>query len=109
MKRIQAAVVGIGSPLQETSFFKVIQNRHQAARVDLQLACELLLAQSGGNPQHAQNAGVSRRQVKNSQSLSKLRSGMRTKLGKEERWFSSFHSLVSHLKNNYCIVYSFIV
>ena len=63
MKRIQAAIVGVGPPLQEAQFFEIIQNRHKAARVDLQLACELLLAESGGNPQQAQNAGVGRYQV----------------------------------------------
>ena len=71
--------------------------------MDLQLACKLLLAESGGNAQQSQNAGVGRSQVKNPQSFSKLRSGMRTQLGEEKRRFSSFHSLVSHLENNYCI------
>jgi hypothetical protein len=78
MKRIQAAVAGIRSPVQVASFFKVIQNRHQAARMDSQLACKLLLAESGGNTQQAQDAGVGRRQIKNPQSFSKLGSGMRT-------------------------------
>ena len=68
MKRIQAAVVWVGSPLQEAEFFEVIQNRHQAARVDIQLACKLLLTEPGRNPQQAQNAGVGRCQVKKPQS-----------------------------------------
>jgi hypothetical protein len=41
---------------------------------------------------------VFRRQVKNPQSFSKLRSGVRTQLGEEKRRFSSFHFLVSHLE-----------
>ena len=65
--------------------------------MDLQLACKLLLAESGGNTQQAQNAGVGRCEVKNSQFFSKLRSGMRTQLGEEERRLSSFHFFLSHL------------
>jgi hypothetical protein len=77
--------------------------------MDPQLRSKLLLAEPGHNAQKTQDAGVRGHKVKNLQSFSKLRSGVRSQLGKEEGRFSSFHSLVIHLANNYSTEYSFML
>ena len=77
--------------------------------MNLQLDRKFLLAEPRGNPQQAEDAGIGRCQVKNLQSFSKLRSGVRTQLGEEKRRFSSIRFLASHLENNYCTKYSFML
>ena len=72
--------------------------------MNLQLGCELLLAQSGGNAQQPQDSCIWRGEVENPQSFSKLRRGMRSKLGKQERRLCFFHLVGIHLENNYCIL-----
>jgi len=77
--------------------------------MNLQPCCELLLAQSGRNAQQPQDSCIWRCEIENPQSFSKLRCGMRSKLGKQERRLSFFHLAASHLENNYCMFNSFCV
>ena len=85
MKGIQAPVIRVCSPLHEPPLLKIVQYRHQAAGMNLQLRGELLLAQSRRNAQQPQNSRIRRCEFENPQSFSKLRRGMRSKLGKQER------------------------
>jgi len=106
---IEAAVAGIGSALDETAFFEVIENRHEATGVDAELGGKLLLAEAGRHTEETQNAGVRRGKVQNLQSFRELRRGIGSELGKEKCRFSLFHPVMLHLVNNYCIYYSFSI
>ena len=97
MERIQTPVIRVLSSLHESPFLKIVQDRHQPAGMNLQLCCEFLLAQAGRNAQESQDSGVWRREVKNSQSFSKLRRGMGSKLGNQEGRLSFFHLVVIHI------------
>ncbi|GGA70162.1 hypothetical protein GCM10011507_22130 [Edaphobacter acidisoli] len=72
-------------------------------------AGKLLLAQSGCNAQQPQNARILWREVQNFESFSKLRGGMRPKLGEQKRrsWF--IYPVAVHRENNDCTNNSFIV
>ena len=59
--------------------------------MDAELGCKLLLAWSSRNPEKSQDTGIRGRESKNPQSFSKLRGGVRSKLGKQEGRLSLFH------------------
>ena len=67
--------------------------------MNLQLRCELLLAQTRCNAQQPQDSGICRREFENPQSFSKLRRGMRSKLGEQERRLTFSRFVVVHLEN----------
>jgi hypothetical protein len=85
MKGIQTPVIWVGSALDESPFLEIVQYRHEPAWMNLQPRRQLLLAQSGVGAQHSQNPRICRCEFDNSQSFSKLRRGMRSKLGEQER------------------------
>ena len=53
--------------------------------MNLQFGGKLLLARPSLDPKQAQNSRICRRELQNPQSFSKLRCGMRSKLGKQKR------------------------
>ena len=106
---VQAPVMRVRSPLYKAPFLEVVQYGHQTAGMNPQPGRELLLARPNLNAKQAQNSRICRRQLQNSQSFSKLRGGMRSKLGKQERRLFQSHLTLSHLLlRNYCIIYSFM-
>ncbi len=107
MKGIQAPVIRVGSAFHEPPLLEIVQDRHQPAGMNFQLSCEFLLAQSGRNAQQPKDSCIWRCEFENPQSFSKLRCGMRSKLGKQERGLSFFHLVESNPKNNYCTFDSF--
>jgi hypothetical protein len=107
---IQAPVMGVCPPLNEAPFLKIVEDCHQAAGVNLKLSRELLLAHPSLDPEKPQDPRIRRREFENPQSFSKLRRGMRSKLGKQERRLFLSHLIAIHLLlRNYCIIYSFII
>ena len=78
---IQAPVIRVCPSLHKPPFLKIVEYRHQPAGVNLQFSGELLLAQSGRNPEQAQDSRICRREFENRQSFSKLRRGVRSQLG----------------------------
>ena len=58
VKGIQTPVIQVCSSFHEPPLLEVVQYRHQAAGVNLQLRCQLLLAESSGSPQQPQNSRI---------------------------------------------------
>ncbi len=82
---VQAPVLRMWSPLHQAPFLEIVQYGHKAAGMNLQSGCKLLLARPGFDTKQAQNSCICRRELQNPQSFSKLRRGMRSKLGEQER------------------------
>jgi hypothetical protein len=82
---VQAPVMRVCSPLHQAPFLQVVQYGHKTAGMNLQPASKLLLARPSLDTKQAQNSRICRRELQNPQSFSKLRPGMRSKLGKQER------------------------
>ncbi len=72
VKRIQAPIIGVGSSFDQSSFLEIVENRYQTAGMYFEFRGQVLLAQSRLCPKYPKNAGIRRRQVKNSQFFSEL-------------------------------------
>src|SRR5580692_5110081 len=75
---VQAPVVRVCSSLNEPALLEIVQNRHQAAGMNPQLRCELLLAQTLCNTHEPESLCSGRCEFENRQSVSELGRGIRS-------------------------------
>ena len=107
MKTIQTPVVRVGSALNDSPFLELSPGSpyNQPAWMNLKLCRQVLPAQSRLSTQQSQDSRGMLCEFQNSQSFSKLRGGMRSKLGKQKRRLVFSHLTVIHLRwKNYCML-----
>src|SRR5882757_10072676 len=97
---ILSAIIGMRSAFDQPSFLDRIEYRHQTTGMDAESRRQILLADSAGGLQHAQDPGVRRCEIDAGDPLAEPHGGMGAYLGPQEgHWgVSSLHGIWLHFE-----------
>jgi hypothetical protein len=85
MQRIAPPIGGVRPALNQAAFLELVDQHHEPAWQNTQIAREGLLADPTGHVHEPQDAGVGRGEIDGGQALCELRRRMRADLRQEER------------------------